>query len=243
MAVLAVVVFIALHRIDAGYGMMYTKKWGPSVSNKVGWIIMEVPAFACMAVIWAFSPRGGWVAPCVMAALFELHYFQRAFIFPFLLRGKSRMPWAIILMGIIFNVINTYMIGGWLFYVAPADYYQSSWLFSPLFILGTVLFLIGMAINLHSDYVIRTLRKPGDSGHYIPQKGLYRYVASANYFGEFTEWVGFAILTWSVPGVVFALWTFANLAPRARAIHARYCTEFGEAYSSLNRKFIIPFLY
>lgn len=243
MAVLAVIVFIALHRVTAGYGMMRSKHWGPSINNRLGWFIMELPAFACMAVIWALSPRGGNPAPCVMAALFELHYFQRVFIFPFLIRGKGSMPWAIIIMGMVFNAINAYMIGGWLFYLSPDSLYSPGWLLSPLFFLGTIIFFIGMAINLHSDHVIRKLRKPGDTKHYIPQKGLYRYVASANYFGETVEWVGYAILTWSVAGAVFALWTFANLAPRARKIHAKYCDEFGDDYKSLNRKFIIPFLY
>ena len=243
MAVLAVIVFIALLRINAGYGMMYNKKWGTTVNNRIVWIIMEVPAFTCMALIWIFSPRAGEATPIVLGSLFELHYFQRAFIFPFLIRGKNRMPWIIILLGMIFNVINTYMIGGWIFHVSPNDFYSPSWLLSPLFILGTVIFFIGMLINLQSDHIIRHLRAPGDNKHYIPTKGLYQYVTSANYLGEFTEWIGYAILTWSIPGAVFALWTFANLAPRARAIHARYSEEFGEAYTSLNRRYIIPFIY
>lgn len=243
MAVLAVIVFIALHRVNAGYGMMGSHKWGPSINNKAGWFIMELPAFACMVVIWALSPRGGNPAPCVMAALFELHYFQRAFIFPFLIRGKNKMPWAIIVMGMVFNAINAYMIGGWLFYLSPEDLYTPKWLLSPLFFLGTIIFFIGMAINIHSDHVIRNLRKPGDSKHYIPDKGMYKYVASANYFGETVEWIGFAILSWSVAGAVFAIWTFANLAPRARAIHKKYSREFGEQYTSLRRRFILPFLY
>lgn len=243
MAVLAVIVFIALHRVNAGYGMMSSRNWGPAINNRLGWFIMELPAFSCMAVLWALSPRGGDPAPCVMGALFELHYFQRTFIFPWLIRGKNKMPWAIIAMGMVFNAINAYMIGGWIFYLAPADLYTPSWLLSPLFFLGTIIFFIGMAINLHSDHVIRNLRSPGDSKHHIPQKGLYRYVAAANYFGETVEWIGFAILSWSVAGVVFVLWTFANLAPRARAIHYKYCAEFGEKYSSLGRRFIIPFIY
>ena len=243
MAVLAVIVFIALHRVKAGYGMMYTRKWGPAVNNRIGWFIMELPAFACMAVLWALSKRGGNPAPCVMAALFELHYFQRTFIFPFLIRGKNKMPWAIIAMGMIFNAINAYMIGGWLFYLSPVDLYTSDWLLSPLFFLGTIIFFIGMGINLYSDHIIRNLRRPGDTAHYIPNRGLYKYVASANYFGETVEWIGFAILSWSVAGAVFVLWTFANLAPRARAIHNRYCSEFGDDYKNLNRRYIIPFLY
>ena len=96
---------------------------------------------------------------------------------------------------------------------------------------------------MHSDHVIRSLRKPGDTRHYIPTRGFYRYVASANYFGELTEWIGYAILTWSLGGAVFALWTFANLAPRARSIHRRYCREFGDEYRNLGTRYLIPFIY
>lgn len=243
MLVLAVIVFVALHRITAGYGMMYTPKWGPTVNNRLGWILMECPSFIAMLLFWLLSDRAAHPALIVMASLFELHYFQRSFIFPFLIRGKNRMPLAIILMGVIFNVINAYMIGGWLFFVSPADTYPVSWLAGPLFILGTVIFLSGMGINLYSDHIIRNLRKPGDTRHYIPKGGMYRYVTSANYFGEFTEWLGYAILTWSLGGLAFAVWTFANLAPRSRTIHLRYISEFGEQYSSLNRKYILPFIY
>lgn len=243
MLVLAVIVFVALQRITAGYGMMYNRKWGPTVNNRLGWMLMETPSFAAMLLLWLLSDRSAEPALIVMALFFELHYFQRSFVFPFLIRGKSRMPVVIIICGVIFNVINAYMIGGWLFYVSPAGTYPASWLASPLFILGTVVFAAGMAINLRSDHIIRHLRKPGDTKHYIPRGGMYRYVTSANYLGEFTEWVGYAILTWCLGALAFAVWTFANLAPRARSIHGRYIAEFGDEYESLRRRYIIPFIY
>lgn len=153
------------------------------------------------------------------------------------------MPLTIIAMGITFNLVNAYMIGGWFFWVSPTDTYPAGWLASPLFIIGTIIFFCGMVINLHSDYIIRHLRKPGDNAHHIPYGGMYRYVTSANYFGEFTEWVGFAILSWSLGGLAFAVWTFANLAPRARSVHRRYLREFGDKYSVLKRRYILPFIY
>lgn len=243
MLALAVVVFFALQWITAGYGMMYNKKWGPTVGNRLGWILMEAPAFIAMLLFWILSPRGAEPALVVMASLFELHYFQRSFVFPLLIRGKSRMPLAVILMGVIFNIINAYLIGGWLFYVSPADAYTADWLAKPIFIVGALIFFAGMAINLQSDYIVRHLRKPGDTRHYIPRGGMFRHVTSANYFGELTEWIGYAILTWSPGGFVFAIWTFANLAPRARSIHRRYISEFGDDYARLNRKYILPFIY
>lgn len=153
------------------------------------------------------------------------------------------MPLTIILMGMIFNVVNALMQGGWIFYVSASDRYPVSWLWSPQFIIGTAIFFVGMVINIQSDYIIRHLRRPGDTHHYIPHGGMFRYVSSANYFGEFVEWTGFAVLTWSWAGAVFALWTFANLAPRAEKIHTRYSQEFGEDFTKLNLCRILPFIY
>ena len=149
----------------------------------------------------------------------------------------------IIVMGVTFNVLNALMQGGWIFYLSPEDYYGRDWLTDPRFIAGFLIFIIGMYINIQSDDIIRNLRKDGDTRHYLPKGGMFRYVTSANYFGEFVEWVGFAILTWSWAGAVFALWTFANLGPRASRIYDKYKVEFGDELDTKKVKRIIPFIY
>lgn len=249
MAVMAVIVFVALFFFKAGYGYLSTSKWGPKISNKTAWIIMEAPAFLFLlyqtirfAVSGADTGNSKAVL-YVMAGFYLLHYFQRSFIFPLMMRGKSTMPVVIMLMGLTFNTLNAYLIGGWLYTEAPAGMYGTGWFHSPQFIIGTLIFFAGMAINLHSDHVIRNLRKPGDTRHYIPRKGLYRYVTSANYFGELTEWIGYAILTWSPAGLLFAVWTFANLGPRAKSLTEKYEQEFGEEYVTLKKKHLIPFIW
>lgn len=153
------------------------------------------------------------------------------------------MPLGIMLMGITFNVLNACMQGGWIFYFAPEGLYASGWLTSPQFIIGTLVFFGGMCINIHSDHIIRHLRRPGDTGHYLPRGGMFRYVTSANYFGEIVEWTGFAILTWSLSGAVFAVWTFANLVPRANTIYNKYSGMFGDEMRKLHLKRVIPFIY
>ena len=243
MAVVAVVVFVSLYFVDAGYGKFYDKKWGPAVNNKLGWVLMESPVFITMLLLWFLSDRRGDLVRMAFLFLFELHYIQRSFVFPFRMRGNSVMPLSIVLMGVTFNVLNALMQGGWIFYVSPADRYPSSWLLSLPFIAGTLLFFAGMYINIQSDGIIRNLRKPGDTAHYLPQGGLFRYVTSANYFGEWMEWTGFAILTWSWAGAVFSLWTFANLAPRAARIYDLYSREFPEQLDTRKVKRIVPFIY
>ena len=243
MSIIALVVFIALYFVTAGYGVFYNKKWGFAIPNKIGWILMESPVFIVMLLLCIFSERSTNFICLIFLILFEIHYFQRSFIFPFLIRGKSVMPLSVILMGVVFNTLNAFMQGGWIFYVSPENMYELSWLATPQFIIGTMIFFAGMIINIHSDYIIRHLRKPGDTKHYLPKKGMFRYVTSANYFGEFVEWVGFAILTWSLSGAVFALWTFANLAPRAAKIYDNYKKEFGDELDTKKVKRIIPFIY
>lgn len=243
MSVIALIVFIALYFIKAGYGVFFSPKWGPSISNRWGWIIMEAPVFITMLVLWIMSDRTNDTVRLAMLLMFELHYFQRSFIFPLLFKGKSRMAISIMLCGVLFNTLNALMQGGWLFYISPSDYYTASWFTSPQFVIGTIVFFMGMGINLHSDHIIRHLRKPGDTKHYLPRGGMFRYVSSANYFGELLEWIGFAILTWSWAGLVFVWWTFANLAPRAHKIYNRYIDEFGEEFTREQRKRIIPFIY
>ena len=243
MAAVAVVVFVSLYFVNAGYGKFYNAKWGFSLDNHLGWFLMEVPVFLVMLLLWALSDRKGDLVRLVFLLLFELHYFHRSFIFPRQLRGHSRMPLSIILMGALFNTLNALMQGGWIFFISPQDYYPSNWLTTLPFLAGTGLFLAGMYINIQSDSIIRNLRKPGDTAHYLPKGGMFRYVTSANYFGEFMEWVGFAILTWSWAGSVFALWTFANLAPRAARIYDLYSQEFPDELDTHKVKRILPFIY
>lgn len=243
MTAIAVIVFIALYRVNAGYGKFYTPQWGPSVDNHLGWVLMEAPVFVAMLLLWWLSDRRFDVVRLVFLLLFEIHYFHRAFVFPMQLRGHSRMPLSIILMGVVFNTLNALMQGGWIFYVSPVERYPLAWLTSVPFIVGTALFFAGMFVNIQSDNIIRTLRRPGDTAHYLPRGGMFGYVTSANYFGEVLEWVGFAILTWSWAGAVFALWTFANLAPRAARIYDLYQREFPGQVDTARTKRIIPFLY
>ena len=88
---------------------------------------------------------------------------------------------------------------------------------------------------------IALLRGPGEMGYKIPRGGLYRWISCPNYFGETIEWIGWAIATWSLPGLTFAVWTFANLAPRAHAHHKWYHKNFKDY--PIRRKAFIPWVW
>ena len=243
MSFLAIVVFICLYFITAGYGQFRTKRWGYSIDNRVAWFLMEAPVFFVMLIIWCRAGFPFHLPELILLGLFLVHYFQRSFVFPSLMKGHSRMPLSIMMIGIIFNVINGIMQGGGLFWFPIPAYAQgASYLLRWNTIVGIIVFLFGMIVNWHSDYIIRHLRQPGDTRHYLPQAGFYRYVTSANYFGELVEWIGFAIAAANPAAWVFALWTGANLIPRAHAIHRKYHEEFGDEAVGTRRR-IIPLVY
>ncbi len=242
MTITAAVVFGALFFVDAGYGQYINRRWGKAIDNRIGWVIMEIPVVIVFAIYWLSSTRAFAATPLVFALLFNLHYLQRTFVFPLLIRGRDQMPASIVLFGMTFNTANAYMQGAWIFELSPETLYTPAWLATPQFLIGVTTFLAGFLINLHSDHIIRNLRQPGDTAFHIPRGGMFEYVTSANYFGELVEWAGWAVMTLSWSGCVFALWTFANLAPRASRHHRWYQEQFGAAYPKERRR-IIPFVF
>jgi steroid 5-alpha reductase family enzyme len=164
------------------------------------------------------------------------HYVHRSFIYPFVIdMTHPKMPISIAISAFCFNLVNVSVQAIGIFYFTT---YSSYWLVSNTFLLGLSLFIIGMFINIRSDYLIVALRKQKGPGYHLPNRFLHKYISAPNYFGEILEWAGWAVLTWSVSGAVFLAWTVANLFPRALAHHKWYQEKF-EDYPK-NRKAIIP---
>ncbi|XP_016808419.1 3-oxo-5-alpha-steroid 4-dehydrogenase 1 isoform X3 [Gorilla gorilla gorilla] len=162
----------------------------------------------------------------------------RCLIYPFLMRGGKPMPLLACTMAIMFCTCNGYLQSRYLSHCAV---YADDWVTDPRFLIGFGLWLTGMLINIHSDHILRNLRKPGDTGYKIPRGGLFEYVTAANYFGEIMEWCGYALASWSVQGAAFAFFTFCFLSGRAKEHHEWYLRKF-EEYPKF-RKIIIPFLF
>ncbi|KQV06739.1 methyltransferase [Leifsonia sp. Root112D2] len=240
---LAVVTFVALCFIVAPYGGRHGRAgWGPTVPARVGWVIMEAPASILFLIFYLLGDHRGELVPIIFLVLWQAHYLQRAFVYPFLMRSGSRMPVVVMLMAMAFNLLNTWVNARW---ISQYGSYPASWLGDPRFWIGVVLFVGGYALNVTSDRILRRLRRSktagaATGGYSIPQGGGYRFVSSPNYLGEIIEWTGWAIATWSIAGLAFALYTFANLAPRAMANHRWYQQTFDDYPAE--RKALIPYV-
>lgn len=231
---LAVVTFVALMVLTAPYGRHARPGWGPELPGRIAWIFMEAPAvFGFLAIFW-FGANKVALVPLVMLTIWQVHYVHRTLVFPFRMRSPRPMPFAIAATGFAFNGLNAYVNARWISHLGD---YAPSWLLDPRFLSGVAVFGVGLAVNLHSDHVLRNLRAPGETGYKIPEGGMYRFVSCPNYLGEILEWLGWALLTWSWAGLAFALYAMANLVPRALQNHRWYQEKFA-AYP--RRKAVFP---
>ncbi|MEZ4940750.1 MAG: DUF1295 domain-containing protein [Saprospiraceae bacterium] len=238
---LGLATFFYLLRVQAPFGRHVRAGWGPTINNRLGWVLMELTVLIVLYLVFFNSRQSGSLTTpmLVMLGLFTAHYVHRSLIFPQFLRTRGkRMPLIIALSAMGFNCMNGFLFG--YFFGRFADY-PAEWLSDFRFQSGFAIFLSGAAINVYTDYKLIGLRKPGDTGYKIPQGGLFNYLSCPNHFGEIMEWIGFAVLSWSLPGLAFAFWTFANLAPRALAHHRWYQEQFPEYPAG--RKAVLPFFW
>lgn len=235
---IAVLVFIVLLKITAPYGRHTKSTWGLLINNKLGWFIME---FFVLIVLYFFLFTGKnplTLVSKIIVLLFTFHYINRSIIFPLRIKTKGKkMPLLIALSAIGFNLVNGFLLG---YFLSNFANYPMSWLWSPQFMIGTVIFVLGMVINMQSDNILIHLRKGNDGGYVIPQKFLFKIISCPNLFGEMVEWLGFAILMWNLPGLAFFVWTVANLLPRALSHHKWYLNKFPDYPKE--RKAVIPFI-
>lgn len=239
----AVVVFVSLFFVTAPYGRHARPGWGLTIPEKWGWGVMESPSVLIVALVFAVALlRTGSVRPIatLFFLLWEVHYVYRTFVFTSLMRqGSRRFPLLIAFFAILFNVLNAYVNGYYLFFLPSA--YTVAWLIDPRFLVGLVIFAAGFVTHVGSDRVLRLLRNGGRQDYSIPYGGMFRFVSCPNYLGELVEWAGWAVMTWSPAGLAFAVFTFANLFPRAISNHRWYLETFGPEYPQ-DRKALIPFV-
>lgn len=234
-----ILLFPVLLKIPAPYGRHTRKGWGPLIPNRIGWIIMELPALIIFLIFALTGEHQLSRITWIFIFLWVFHYTNRSLVYPLRTRTRNKkMPVVIVLFALIFNMMNGFINGYFFSKIRPV--YDTSWLTDPRFIAGFFVFLTGTYLNIISDETLLSLRKNSTPVYTIPAGGLFRYISCPNFFGEIIEWGGFALMSWSPAALAFSLWTFINLVPRALDHHRWYKNKF-EDYPR-HRKAIIPFI-
>lgn len=233
---LSALTFTTLWWVTAPYGRHERAGWGPRLPARAGWVLMELPAVV-VPLACAFAGTGS-LAAWVLLGAWLVHYVHRALVYPWRMRLAGRtIPLSIVAMGFGTNVVIDGLVFTDLFILRPG----AIDLDPARFAAGGALFVAGLALNRHSDEVLRRLRAPGETHYAVPRGGGFRWVSSPNYLGELVEWAGFAVMAGTPAALAFAAWTASNLVPRALAHHRWYHATFPDYPPE--RRALLPWLW
>jgi len=230
------------------------KAAGVSLSPQLGWLLMELPA----PMMFLVGLRNGWRSRStddehphprtmsVLATIFLIHYLNRTFVFPLLIRSpaNSKATFAVMNSATGAIIVGTH---GWLhgrLFSKTGKHLTREWLSTTQFRCGLVLYELGFALLLHSEHVLRCLRPRGgvvspENRYKIPFGGGFRWVSSPQYLGELMAWAGLRMCTGSPATWFVFMISLANLVPRSFEQHKWYLRKFPD-YPS-RRKALVPF--
>jgi 3-oxo-5-alpha-steroid 4-dehydrogenase 1 len=244
----AVFVFAVSWVLPSPYGRFATSKYGISIDPRWGWFLMELPA--TLSFLWFFchGPHRDEAVPRVFLAMWLLHYLNRGFLFPLLMRvpkgSTGSFSALVIVTGWGVTSLHGYFHAA--YFTSYGTHYGTSWFYDPRFLVGLVVYYVCMGFNVHADAIVRNLRSreevaAGTRVYRIPYGGLFRFVSSPSYFAELVAWAAFAVCTWSLAGLFILLISIANLVPRAASTQKWYRERFPDY--PLERKALIPFIW
>lgn len=236
LALMAVATFATTLRKATPYGRHLEGQAVRTLPSRAAWLIFASPEWFAFAATFLWFARDPSVAQWLLFALWQAHYTHRAILYPLRMRGHAAgFPLSGVIFGFIFNCLNGFVNA---FAVVHAPHLTAEWLGHPLFLAGAALAAFGWIVNFHSDTILIRLRADGSTGYKIPYGGAFRWVSAANYFGEIVMWCGWALMSFTLAGAVFALFTIGNLAPRALSHHRWYLANFPNY--PRDRKALIP---
>ena len=232
---------------EAPYGKLATGRKGVNLSPRLGWFLMELPATLSFVWFYVHGQNAGELVPMLFLGIWLVHYGNRGFIFPVLMRvakgTTGTFSIIVVVSGWLVTTLHGYLNA--VFIAHLSDHLTVEWLSDPRFLIGIAIYICGFILNVHSDAIIRNLRSKdeierGEKAYRIPEGGLFRYVTNPSYFTELLSFTGFAIATWSLGAVFVLLVSAANLIPRAFQVHQWYRDKFDDY--PIERKVLIPYL-
>ena len=238
--ILAIIAFIVQIFKVIPYGKHDNEQGSCRVNQRIAFAVSQILTGIIFFSIAYFLQRNFDRLPnIIMYLLFLIHYINRGIVDPIANRHSQRnvrlwVPVLATITTVFYHYINAQFIGEAL--------YCSEYVCDPRFLLGGMLFVTGLIVNRVSDGQLICLRKGyRDNEYQIPNGFCFRCVSAPNYLGEMIEWLGWAIMTWSLSGLVWFMFVSATHIPRARHNHKWYQKEFKE-YPQ-RRTALIPVIY
>ena len=217
---------------------------GLKLGAKQGWVLMELPGLIVFPVVFFMGSNADQAVPLFFLAIWMMHYTNRALITPLLMRvqpgSQASFSLGVVIAGWATLFLHGYFNAAYL--TELGTQYTYDWFTDPRFRIGFAVYIVGFALNIHSDRILRNLRSPNPSPdeprYKIPYGGCFRFVSCPQYLGEILSFTGFAIMAWNLGAVFVLAMTAGNLIPRAIYTHRWFHKNFDDYPAE--RKAIIP---
>ena len=133
---------------------------------------MELPCVILMIAFGLIVKDQLQLVHKIFLLLWLTHYIHRTFIYPLVIQiTNPNMPISIAASAFFFNIINVTIQAIGIFYYTQ---YSNEWLSGTPFLIGLGFFLLGMFINIRSDYIMIALKKRKGPGYHLPNSFLYK---------------------------------------------------------------------
>ncbi|KAI6651714.1 hypothetical protein LOD99_4962 [Oopsacas minuta] len=211
------------------------------LNGTITWILMESPSLLIpLYMIWNSNNKSlSFFSSQILYLIpFMVHYFHRCLIYPFHLCNYC-IPLYTGLIAVCYTSFNGYLQAA---YILNLPDHPMSPLEMLRYLIGIVIFIVGMGINMHADYYLIKLskNKKYKGQYFIPRGYLFEYISCPNFFAETLEWLGYAISNWTLCSWGFFFQTFFTLIPRGYHHHKYYQDKLKDY--PVGRRAVIPFI-
>ena len=238
--ILAIVSFIVQIFKAMPYGKQDNGRGSCRVHQRTAFAVSQIVTGIVIFSVTFFLQRNfDGIPNIIMYCLFTIHYINRGIVDTIANRHNQRtvrlwVPVVATISTLLYHFINAQFIG--------EASYCDTYVTDPRFLLGLIIFITGFILNRVADGQLICLRKGyHDSDYQIPKGCSFFSISCPNYLGEIIEWFGWALMSWSLAGLVWFLFVCATHIPRARHNHKWYQKQFDE-YPP-RRTALIPFIY
>lgn len=227
-------------RLAFGYSKFADRTRRLAVPSRVGMLIIYAPA-AVAGLICHMALGGPWtVWHGITLGLVAIHFVRRCLEVLFVHRysGVTNLGSALMISSLYATVS---VLFAWIGATEVDAALLASDDFTPLWIVGVSLWVVGSAINIGHHILLARLRRPGETGYVLPRGGLFSRVACPHYFGEIIGWFGLALVFHHVGALVIAVTMTFYLAGRADHTLRWYRQRFESLPAGWKR--LIPYIY
>ena len=164
---------------------------GPMIKKDLADVIYKMPLLLGFIVFYIQGQSSTSIVPLILLSIWVIYFFSRVFfsVSPKNHKRTKQVTLNNVLVGALLTTIISYLNSKW---ISEYGSYNLSWLSDWRFLMGVSFWGVSLIINLQAE----------------------QWISYSQNWGDILFSLGWALITFSWVGGVFALYTMANLLPR-----------------------------